>query len=173
MLHTSRSKVARLVTATLGLTLLVSSCGRSSEERQTASSEPTTRAKTVEDALPRVKAMVDAAAAVLAAGFHVEPDPGFEPTGCEDSAGNDDGTITASYNLKFALPEGTDIATLFEKARTYWRQHGYQVSTVDLAIGDPAIDASWHDYNLSLHVVKKTNMAYLGGDTPCLAEAKK
>lgn len=136
-------------------------------------SSESTSAKNVEEALIRVKAMVDATAEVVAVGFRLEPDPRWEATGCENASGNNDGTVTAPYNLKFALPDGTDIAALFDKTRIYWQQHGYQVSDVDLSIGDPAMEADLHEYKLALHVVKKTKMAYLGGDTPCLPEAKK
>ena len=136
------------------------------------SSTPTSKARTVEEALTRVKAMVDATAVAVAEGFHLEPDKG-EPVGCEDASGNDVGTITAPYNLKFALPEGTDLGALFDRARTYWRRHGYNVSDVDLKIFDPRMHATQGDYELTLHVVPSQHMAYLGGDTPCLPEAKK
>ena len=45
-------------------------------------------ARTVEEALPRLRQMVDATAAVVAGGLHVDADSGFLPTGCEDSAGS-------------------------------------------------------------------------------------
>jgi hypothetical protein len=114
--------------------------------------------------------MVDTTAAVVATGFQVEPDNAFLPTGCEDRFGRDDGTISAPYGVKFALRTGTDPSVLFAKARTFWSQHGYQVGTDNQATSDPALHAWIGDYQVALHIPSRGQVAYLGGDTPCLRD---
>jgi hypothetical protein len=168
-----RVRSKSFITVAVVAVLLLAACGKSGRSNVSSQRPTTSVAKTVEQALPRLKAMVDATASVVGAGFDVQPDNGFLPTGCEDSAGNGDGTITAPYGVKFMMPEGTDVQALFEKARAFWRDHGYQVGTDNLTTSDPRLHAWIGDYELALHIPTRGNVAYLGGDTPCLPKAKK
>ena len=109
---------------------------------------------------------------IVAPSLHVETDTSFAETACEDSAGHNDGTFTAPYSLKIALPDGTDVAGMFALARNYWSQNGYQVGTVNLNDFDPRLHATQAGFELVLHLVPSQRMAYIDGGTPCLPEAK-
>jgi hypothetical protein len=145
---------------------LFAACGSSKAGSSSMPGKPTT----VKEALAVVKSMVDATAAVAAAGYKVEPYTSFMPVACEGSAGHDDGTVSAPYGIKFALPDNADVPALFEKAKAYWERRHYHVGSVDLKSFDPRMQATRDGFELALHVVPSRHMAYLGGDTPCLPD---
>jgi hypothetical protein len=95
--------------------------------------------KTLQAAEAHLKEMVDATANVVGVGLRVQADNAFLPTGCEDSAGRSDGSVSSPYSVILALPVGTDAAALFERARTFWRDNGYIVGTDDLTTSDPRL----------------------------------
>lgn len=170
-MHTAR--VHTKVYAAILVAACVAQACASDEGGVEVSSAGPQQQETVEDALPRLRDMVDAAADVIAAGFEVQPDEGSVPVACEDRFGNFDGAMTAPYGVQFALFEGTNISELFVTARTFWSQSGYRVLGDDLTeLSVPRLYAEREGYEFQLLVVPDRRMAYLGGGTPCLPEAR-
>ena len=165
--------VTRYICAFVLLGTIVASCGPSAGKGAPVGTNQEPSAITVEQALIRLKSMVDSTAKAIAPTFPVEPDNSFQETACQDSAGNTGNTFSAPYSLKFSVPLGTDVSALFVKARDYWSRNGYKVGNDNLATSDPRLHASRDDYQLLLHIPSGGQFGYVDGGTPCLASAAK
>jgi len=156
----------------LVLAVVIIGCHTSLKDSRATTLQPNSP-MTVEEALGKLKSLIDATAKAIAPTYVTEPDNGFQTTPWEGFSGNTNGTVSAPYSLKISVPIDSNSAVLFARAKDYWERNGFEIGNDNLTTSDPRLHASLGDFQVELHIPAGSQFAYLDGGTPCLHEAKK
>jgi hypothetical protein len=129
---------------------------------------PEEKAMTAEEALSKVKALVDATLNEITPGAELTPDAVEGGTTCESSLTGPTGQRSYGYSFSFPVSDEAAGEQLVSKTAEFWKQRGHQVTTDLDDQYSPFVHTSEDGFNFDLTFARQTLRASVGGSTPCV-----
>ncbi|MGH8903606.1 MAG: hypothetical protein ACRDYA_18525 [Egibacteraceae bacterium] len=129
---------------------------------------PKEKIMTAEEALSKVKALVDATLIEIAPGAELTSDAVSGGTTCESSLTGPTGQRSYGYSFSFPVSDEATGEQLVSKTAEFWKERGHRV-TADLDDQySPFVHTSEGGFNFDLTFARQTLSVSVGGSTPCV-----
>jgi hypothetical protein len=126
------------------------------------------KAMTAEEALGRVKELVDATLSQVAPNAELTPEAVSGGTTCESNVGSPTAQRSYGYIFSFPVPDEATGDQVLRKAAKFWGQKAHQVGGDLNDDHSPFIHIGEDGFNFMATFARQTLRASVGGSTPCV-----
>lgn len=123
---------------------------------------------TAEEALAKVKALVNATLTAVAPDTERTSDALPDGQVCEDSLTGPTDQRSYDYGFSFAVPDEAVGERLVNQAAKFWREQGHEVDDFSNDQYSPSLHISENGFNYEFIFARKTLSVSVGGSTPCV-----
>ncbi|MGH8904699.1 MAG: hypothetical protein ACRDYA_24215 [Egibacteraceae bacterium] len=121
-----------------------------------------------EEALNRVRELVDATLTEVAPNAKLTPDSVAGGVPCENSLTGHTGQNVYDYGFSFPAPDEATGERLVREAARFWNKRGHKVRGVPDDPSSPVIFTGEDGFNYQFIFARRTLSVSVGGSTPCV-----